>query len=198
MDAKKFLERQQSMMSFYVYAYIREDGTPYYVGKGTGVRAWSKNHKGIGVPKDKSKIVMLYNSLSEDLAHLKEKELISLYGRKDLGTGILYNRTDGGEGASGRVLSESAKEKIRQATNKQHLLNESGFALGHASAAGAVGGRSKSHAKKIASLQSLEKTREVHKNSIWVYDPTSNKRKRVKEAVLADFLSQGYIKGFRA
>lgn len=185
-------------MSFYVYAYIREDGTPYYVGKGTGSRAWSKNHKGIGVPKDKSKIVMLYEELTEELAHSKEKELISLYGRKDLGTGILYNKTDGGEGASGRVLSESTKQKIRQAIKRQHSSNKYGFALGIASSAGAIGGRSKSHAKKVASLQSLEKTREIHKNSIWVYDPESNRRKRVKEEMLADFLSQGYVKGFRA
>ncbi len=183
-------------MSYYVYAYLRADNSPYYIGKGTGYRAWSPNHKGIGVPKDHSKIQMLFENLSEEAAHAKEKELISFYGRKDLGTGILYNRTDGGEGSSGRVLSQDSKEKIRQATQQQHASGKSGFVLGHASKAGSIGGRAKSVAKKTASLKSLEKTRELHKDSIWIYNPMTSKRKRIKEEKLTEFLSQGYVKGF--
>jgi hypothetical protein len=184
-------------MSYYVYAYLREDNTPYYIGKGTRYRAWAPNHKGIGVPKDRSKIKMLFENLPEELAHAKEKELIRFYGRKDLGTGILYNRTDGGEGASGRLLSQDSKDKIRQATQRQHASGKSGFVLGHASTAGSIGGRSKSFAKKTASLKSLEKTRDIHRNSIWIYNPITAKRKRIKEEKLAEFLSQGYVKGFR-
>jgi hypothetical protein len=38
--------------------------------------------------------------------------LIDFWGRKDNGTGILRNLTDGGEGCSGAILSEETKKKI--------------------------------------------------------------------------------------
>jgi hypothetical protein len=41
--------------------------------------------------------------------------MIAVFGRKDLGTGILHNRTNGGEGLSGMVHSEETKGKISEA-----------------------------------------------------------------------------------
>ena len=99
---------------FYTYAYLREDRTPYYIGKGKRNRAYNKHQKGISVPKDKSRIIFLKQNLTEAEAFRHEIYMIAVFGRKDLGTGILRNMTNGGEGPSGMVHSEETKDKIRQ------------------------------------------------------------------------------------
>lgn len=81
---------------YYVYAYLRSDGTPYYIGKGCNERAYGKHR--ISVPKDKSKIVFLETNLSNVGACALERRYITWYGRKDLDTGILRNMTAGGDG----------------------------------------------------------------------------------------------------
>jgi hypothetical protein len=91
---------------FYVYQYLREDGTPYYVGKGKGNRAWNRNkHERIRRPLKDDRIIIVKDNLTEQEAHNLEINLIAKFGRKDIGTGILRNLTNGGEGGSGRKNS---------------------------------------------------------------------------------------------
>ena len=97
---------------FYTYAYLREDRTPYYIGKGRGNRAYLKKREGAKPPKDVSRILLLKQNLSEEEAFRHEIYMIAVFGRKDLNTGILRNRTNGGDGSSGAVVSKETREKI--------------------------------------------------------------------------------------
>lgn len=76
------------MNEFYVYAWLRKDGTPYYIGKGKGSRAYRNK---------KAKVSILHENLTEKEAWDLEIELIAKFKRKADG-GILINKTLGGNG----------------------------------------------------------------------------------------------------
>jgi len=99
---------------FYTYAFLREDRTPYYVGKGKGNRAYRKRLKGVKRPQDEKRILILKKGLTEQEAFRHEKYMIAVFGRKDLGTGILLNRSEGGEGNSGYRHTEKTKIRLRE------------------------------------------------------------------------------------
>ena len=110
-------------MHYYTYAYLREDRTPYYIGKGKGNRLYKRGSRVFAPPKDKSRIIYLKQNLTEGEAFKHEIYMIAVLGRIDLGTGILHNRTDGGDGVSGYIPSEETRKKISVATKgKNHPM----------------------------------------------------------------------------
>jgi hypothetical protein len=109
-------------MIYYTYAYLREDGTPYYIGKGTRRRIHSKLHA-VNLPPEERRI-FLKTGLTAEEAERHEIYLIAVLGRKDLGTGILRNITDGGEGCAGRVVSEYTRKRISNVLTGRKLSSE--------------------------------------------------------------------------
>ena len=81
-----------------MYAYLREDGTPYYIGKGINERAWNKKAHTISLPPD-NRIIILESNLTNVGSLAIERRMIRWYGRKHCGTGILRNLTAGGDGS---------------------------------------------------------------------------------------------------
>ena len=110
------------MNDFYTYAYLRMNGTPYYVGKGRNNRYKSANHK-VNVPKDENRILFLKRHLTEEQAFIHEKYMIAVLGKKVDG-GLLHNITDGGEGPSGLKHSSETKRRIGDAKRGRSLSEE--------------------------------------------------------------------------
>ena len=106
----------------YVYQHIRLDTNEvFYVGIGKKPkhgRAYTRSDRNPFwekvVAKTSFKVEILFDNLTWEQACEKEKELIALYGRRDLGTGTLVNLTDGGDTIEGYVHKESTKAKMRE------------------------------------------------------------------------------------
>jgi hypothetical protein len=101
---------------FYVYVFLREFasnhgpvGSPYYIGKGTGKRFKTNKGRTFKRPKNPKFAFIAFDRMRECDALELESELIKFYGRIDLGTGCLRNKTIGGDGISGTLYSEEQR-----------------------------------------------------------------------------------------
>ena len=134
------------MTIYYVYAYLRQDNTPYYIGKGKGNRAFAK-HKHVYTPTDTTRIVFLERNLTNIGALALERRYIRWYGRKDLNNGILRNLTDGGEGGNGLKHTDESRIKMSVALKGRKASDETRSKM----SSGRTGiKKSKEHCQKLS------------------------------------------------
>jgi hypothetical protein len=110
----------------YVYRHIRLDkNEPFYIGVGTDentknayyrpkIRSDRNNIWKRIAKKTEYEIEILMEGLTREQAFEKEREFIKMYGRIDNKTGCLANMTDGGEGATCTIISESHRKAISE------------------------------------------------------------------------------------
>lgn len=100
---------------YYTYLWLRDNGTPYYVGKGSKIRAFRKHRIGKCPPEN----VVLQSWGTEEEAFEAEKLLIQIYGREDLGTGCLLNLTYGGENPPSPLGKKRTPEEIKKSADSR-------------------------------------------------------------------------------
>lgn len=111
-----------SKIGNYIYGEYNFDYEPFYIGKGKGKRIKNtlydnspfKKNKILKLKRNNIKVISikLFDKLSNNEAIVKEKEIISIIGRRDLNKGPLVNTTDGGDGRLNSKHSKQVREKI--------------------------------------------------------------------------------------
>ncbi len=155
-----------------VYKWVREDGTPYYIGIGNSKRPYT-GRRNCGCPPPKDRIIILHENLDWEKACGIEKELIAFYGRKDLGTGILRNLTDGGDGClnpskeirdkisklkKGKTCPEDVRKRISETLILSGLRGKNHPLFGRS--------LSKEHRQKLSEVHKGKKLPEVTKRKM--------------------------------
>jgi hypothetical protein len=112
----------------YVYRHIRLDkNEPFYIGIGSDEnynRAKTntrRNKHWLNISKFGFEVDILFDNLTWDEACEKEKEFIALYGRSDLGKGVLCNLTNGGDGVLGRIFKHSEDSKLKMSKTRKGI-----------------------------------------------------------------------------
>jgi hypothetical protein len=109
------------MWRHYVYIHFRKsDGIPFYVGKGTIInrdlyKRACEPHKNTHWERTVNKhglaINVIISCQTDEEAQEHERRIIKEIGRRDLGTGPLVNKTEGGDGISGLIITDELRKK---------------------------------------------------------------------------------------
>jgi hypothetical protein len=110
-----------------VYKHIRKDTNEiFYIGIGNNLRrAYTKKSRNCywkNIAQNGFMVEIIYENLTWEEACDVEKNLIKLYGRKDLGTGILVNMTDGGDGLSN--ISDELRNRFKDIAKNRNYSDE--------------------------------------------------------------------------
>lgn len=112
-----------------VYRHSTPCGKIFYIGMGSEGRAYTRHSRNVFWKRIKRKyggfnVDILARDLSVEQAYELEELLISEYGRRDNGTGILCNLDDGGAGVKGRRMQKKQKKKISKGFSKKVINTE--------------------------------------------------------------------------
>jgi hypothetical protein len=159
----------------YVYGHYRKDTKElFYVGKGTGKRAWSERHRNRYwknvVNKHGFNVKILHDNLTDEEAFNKEKELIAEVGLENL-----TNMLDGGQGLS----SEAAKERARQNSKNPEWIRK------HKEE-----GRRKSQDEEFR-RKNVELGRRLAQDPDWLRERTETNRRIAKDPEYRRKVSEG-------
>lgn len=127
---------------YYVYAYWDPIRLEYfYAGKGKNQRAYTHLNRKDRHPVTnriinirragyEPEIKFIAKNLDEELAFLAETEFILKYGRRNIKTGCLLNLTNGGEGMSGYVLSDTHRKAISKSNSIKNKTQDNSKFIG--------------------------------------------------------------------
>lgn len=124
------------MTDYYVYVFIDlAINETFYIGKGRGDRYldhlalchkqntafYKRLHPMVMTRKEDIHVIFLKSGMTEIEAFEFEIEMIAKYGRLDLGTGCLTNRTDGGDSPAGNSswLTEAQRVELSNRVRKR-------------------------------------------------------------------------------
>jgi len=187
------------MWRHYIYIHFREsDSVPFYVGKGTihkrtkdkfarACEPHNNYHWQNTVNKHGIVIHLVLSCKTDKEAQLQEIKLIKEIGRYDLGTGPLVNKTNGGDGICGLVISDELRKKrslAAQGPRSQEWINSVRLARKNGGNGGVVKHGDKLPETWVANLAAAKvgnknpmygKTGGLHHNARKVIDVKSGK-----------------------
>lgn len=154
-------ETNQEQKLGYVYRHIRLDtNVPFYIGistvnNGKHTRAYEKEKRSNEwkdiVKYAEYRVDILLENIPLSILGYKEKYFIKLYGRIDLGTGTLVNKTSGGQGSHGYIMTEETRKK------------KSEWQIGRVMSPESIEKSRKANLGRKASIETRKKLSNIHK-----------------------------------
>lgn len=191
------------MWPHYIYLHRKaSNGEPFYIGKGKlrrSMKGYERAHAcdhrsafwGRVVTKHGFIVEIIAHCITDTEAQRLERQLISEYGRKNIGRGPLVNLTDGGDGHAGIIVS--AALRALRSKNSRGKRSEAWTASIRASRKNGGNGGVVKRGDKLPEkwMQSLSRSKLGDKNPYFGKpSPPSKKVKNLHTGAIYDSISR--------